>query len=84
MFPYHNLLKPSDGSPIVLPNKEMALGCYYLTTIDSHLNTENAEDLKFFATENEAMRFQAVNRITLRQPINVKIGGKSSKQLLDE
>ncbi|MEK7523186.1 MAG: DNA-directed RNA polymerase subunit beta' [Patescibacteria group bacterium] len=79
MFPYHNLLKPSDGSPIVLPNKEMALGCYYLTTIDSHMDTENAEDLKFFATENEAMRFQAINKIMLRQPINVGIGGKIIK-----
>jgi len=79
MFPYHNLLKPSDGSPIVLPNKEMALGCYYLTTIDSHLDNENVEDLKFFATENEAMRFQAVNKIMLRQPINIKIGGKIIK-----
>ncbi|MDO8741891.1 MAG: DNA-directed RNA polymerase subunit beta', partial [Candidatus Roizmanbacteria bacterium] len=55
------------------------LGCYYLTTIDSHLDTENAEDLKFFATENEAVRFQAVNKIMLRQPINVKIGGKIIK-----
>jgi len=79
MFPYHNLLKPSDGSPIVLPNKEMALGCYYLTTIDSHLDIENAEDLKFFATENEAMRFQAIGKIKLRQPINVRIGRKIIK-----
>ncbi|MFA6017217.1 MAG: DNA-directed RNA polymerase subunit beta' [Patescibacteria group bacterium] len=79
MFPYHNLLKPSDGSPIVLPNKEMALGCYYLTTIDSHLDTEKIEDLKFFATENEAMRFQAVGKIQLRQPINVGVGGKVIK-----
>ncbi|HEX7542902.1 MAG TPA: DNA-directed RNA polymerase subunit beta' [Patescibacteria group bacterium] len=79
MFPYHNLLKPSDGSPIVLPNKEMALGCYYLTTIDSHMDTENIEDLKFFATENEAMRFQAINKIKLRQPINVGVGGKIIK-----
>ena len=79
MFPYHNLLKPSDGSPIVLPNKEMALGCYYLTTIDSHMETVNAEDLKFFATENEAMRFQAINKIMLRQPINVGVGGKIIK-----
>ncbi|PJA55251.1 DNA-directed RNA polymerase subunit beta' [Candidatus Roizmanbacteria bacterium CG_4_9_14_3_um_filter_33_18] len=79
MFPYHNLLKPSDGSPIVLPNKEMALGCYYLTTIDSRMETVNAEDLKFFATENEAMRFQAINKIMLRQPINVGVGGKIIK-----
>src|SRR3989339_355758 len=79
MFPYHNLLKPSDGSPIVLPNKEMALGCYYLTTIDSHLDTKGDEDIKFFATENEAMRFQAVGKIKLRQPINVSIEGKIIK-----
>ncbi len=79
MFPYHNLLKPSDGSPIVLPNKEMALGCYYLTTIDSHLDIEKDEDIKFFATENEAMRFQAIGKIGLRQPINVGINGKIIK-----
>src|SRR3989344_7123521 len=34
MLPYHNLLKPADGTPIVVPNKEMALGIYYITTID--------------------------------------------------
>jgi len=79
MFPYHNLLKPSDGSPIVLPNKEMALGCYYLTTIDSHLDTEKDEDLRFFASVNEAVRFHAVGELKLRQPINVKIKGKIIK-----
>ncbi|MDO9027418.1 MAG: DNA-directed RNA polymerase subunit beta', partial [Candidatus Roizmanbacteria bacterium] len=79
MFPYHNLLKPSDGSPIVLPNKEMALGCYYLTTIDSHLDIEKDEDLKFYSTVNEAIRFHAVNKIMLRQPINVKINNKIIK-----
>ncbi len=79
MFPYHNLLKPSDGSPVVLPNKEMALGCYYLTTIDSHLDIEKDEDLKFYSTVNEAMRFHAVNKIMLRQPINVKINNKIIK-----
>jgi DNA-directed RNA polymerase subunit beta' len=79
MFPYHNLLKPSDGSPIVLPNKEMALGCYYLTTIDSHLDNKLDEELKFYSTINEAMRFQAINKIVLRQPILVKINGKILK-----
>ncbi len=79
MFPYHNLLKPSDGSPIVLPNKEMALGCYYLTTIDSHLDNKKDEELKFYSTINEAMRFHAVNKIMLRQPIMVKVNGKIIK-----
>jgi len=38
-----------------------------------------SEDLKFFATENEAMRFQAIGKIKLRQPINVGVNGKIIK-----
>ncbi|MDD3679474.1 MAG: DNA-directed RNA polymerase subunit beta' [Candidatus Shapirobacteria bacterium] len=35
MTPSSNLLKPADGSPVSIPSrKEMALGIYYLTTID--------------------------------------------------
>jgi DNA-directed RNA polymerase subunit beta' len=26
-----NLLKPSTGDPIMIPTKDMVLGCYYLT-----------------------------------------------------
>ncbi|MBI2442280.1 MAG: hypothetical protein HYV40_00035 [Candidatus Levybacteria bacterium] len=33
MMPNHNLLKPADGSPITLPNKEMALGVFYITSM---------------------------------------------------
>ena len=29
MLPTHSLLKPADGSPITVPNKEMVLGCYF-------------------------------------------------------
>ncbi|MEK7186546.1 MAG: DNA-directed RNA polymerase subunit beta', partial [Patescibacteria group bacterium] len=41
MMPRHNLLKPADGSPITLPNKEMAVGVFYLTSIDASLKKEN-------------------------------------------
>ena len=34
MMPRQNLLKPADGSPITLPNKEMAVGVFYLTSIN--------------------------------------------------
>ena len=34
MMPKHNLLQPADGGAITLPNKEMAVGVYYLTAID--------------------------------------------------
>ena len=31
MLSIHNLLKPSDGEPIVTPTLEMVLGCYYIS-----------------------------------------------------
>ncbi|GAB4219206.1 MAG: DNA-directed RNA polymerase subunit beta' [Candidatus Microgenomates bacterium] len=79
MLPYYNLLKPADGSPIVLPNKEMALGCYYLTTLDNNLINKKDEELKYFATVNEAYRFFQVGKIKLREPILVKIDNKLTK-----
>lgn len=79
MLPYHNLLKPSDGTPIVLPNKEMALGIYYLSTIDtSYLNTKD-EDLKMAASEDEAISLYHLEKLTLREPIFILINGQQIK-----
>lgn len=79
MMPYDNLLKPSDGTPIVLPNKEMALGCYYITTFNTKYNLLKDEDLKLFASENNAVNAYLFKIITLRQPVWVKIGDKVLK-----
>ncbi len=76
MLPYHNLLKPADGSPIVLPNKEMALGCYYLTTLDATYNDKKDEELQILSTKDEAIQLYQMGRISIRQPILVKIGDK--------
>ena len=74
MLPYRNLLKPADGSPIVLPNKEMALGVYYITTIDKNVHYEE-NTLKTYATQDEAVMNYHLNRVTVRQPIQVRING---------
>ncbi len=76
MLPYRNLLKPADGTPIVLPNKEMALGVYYITTLDKDFEYKKEEDLKVFATREEAISNYNMQRIALRQPIRVRINGK--------
>lgn len=78
MMPYHNLLKPADGTPIVLPNKEMALGAYFITTLHPNAS-ENDEKIKFFASEEEATNVFQLNQIKLRQPILVNIAGKNIK-----
>lgn len=79
MLAYHNLLKPSDGTPVVLPNKEMALGIYYITTLDTKYNNAKDEELKSFSTIEEALNAYNLNKITLRQPIHVIIAGKLQK-----
>jgi len=68
MLPYYNLLKPADSSPIVVPNKEMALGCYYLTSIDKNLVVEE-EKMKAFANEEEALAAYSIKKVKLREPI---------------
>jgi len=73
MMAHQNLLKPSDGTPIVLPNKEMALGIYYLTTIDNTYKDATNESLKIFAHEDDAINLYELGKLILRQPILVKM-----------
>jgi len=73
MMPQHNLLKPADGSPITIPNKNMALGCYFVTSIDFQTKKEN---LSCFSCAEEANLAYQEEVIKLRQPIIVRIKGK--------
>src|SRR3989344_2476367 len=72
MMAARNLVRPSDGSPITLPNKEMALGAYYLTSIDEKLPDYDS----IFADEDEVLLALNTEKIALRQKINVFIGKK--------
>jgi DNA-directed RNA polymerase subunit beta' len=69
MLPQHNLLKPADASPITVPNKEMAMGVYYLTSADPNLS----EYPSVFADEEEAENAWQTRRITQRQLITVRV-----------
>jgi len=72
MLPEHNLLRPSDGSPVSTPaSKEMALGVYYLTSIDTKLSINK----NVFSDRNEAIFAHQSQKIELRQPIMARIDG---------
>ena len=72
MMPGSNLLKPADGSPITIPNKEMALGIYYFTSIDSRIG----KDTTIYSSEEEAIFIHQNRDIELRQPIKVRVKNK--------
>ncbi len=70
MMPRQNLLKPADGSPITLPNKEMAVGVFYLTSLDE---ASRKEELPTFGNANEAYLSFSLSKIKLREPIQVRV-----------
>jgi DNA-directed RNA polymerase subunit beta' len=83
MMPNHNLLKPASGDPITLPNKEMALGTYYLTTIDETLR-KNEEDQPHFSNTNSALLAFDIGKVRMREPIQVRITDHKGKESVIE
>ena len=72
MMPGNNLLKPADGSPITVPNKEMALGIYYLTLIDRSLETLNT----IYSSTQEAILAYQTGYLKIRQAIKIRFKNK--------
>ncbi len=72
MMSTHNLLKPANGEPITVPNKEMAMGVYYYTSTDETIDSFPT----VFAHQDEAYHAYQIGLILLRQPITVRIPGQ--------
>lgn len=83
MLPSRNLLKPSDGMPVSVPSQEMAVGCYYITSVRSQdlekEKSESLEGLSIFSDNQEVTLAYQTKKIELRELIAVKIEGKIIK-----
>ncbi|MGH7246423.1 MAG: DNA-directed RNA polymerase subunit beta', partial [Candidatus Levyibacteriota bacterium] len=80
MMPRNNLLKPADGSPITLPNKEMALGIFYLTSVDESAKKTHVPT---FANANEAFVVYSLGKIKLREPILVRVTDVDKTEVIE-
>lgn len=78
MLPEENLLKPADGSPITVPNKEMALGIYYLTSVERESGRAGERE-RIFSSPSEAILAYQTEKIELRELVEVKVDGKRIK-----
>ncbi len=77
MLASRNLLKPANGDPITVPNKEMAMGSYYQTSID----VDAPAHPSIFSSQDEAYHAHQTGVISMRQLISVRLkdaAGKSS------
>ncbi|MEA2056971.1 MAG: DNA-directed RNA polymerase subunit beta' [Patescibacteria group bacterium] len=78
MMATKNLLKPADGQPITVPNKNMAMGIYYHTIIDENLE----EHPQIFASKDEAHYAYQIQVINLRQPIKVRLTRNGKTEII--
>ncbi|MBI2330230.1 DNA-directed RNA polymerase subunit beta' [Candidatus Daviesbacteria bacterium] len=68
-----NIFGPANAQPITVPNREMALGCYYLTVLE---DTQEGKELKFFALPEDALRTYSLSKVGIKEKIQVKINGE--------
>ena len=64
-----NLLKPSDGRPVVVPTQDMVLGAYYLTKVKEDEKGAG----KCFRDANEAIMAYEEGDVGLHAPIRVRM-----------
>ncbi len=78
MLSARNLLKPSSGTPITIPDTDMIIGTYHLTSMrPSTSSSDSAQDgPPVFSDESEAIVALNSGAVGLREPIKVRIEGK--------
>ncbi len=67
-----NLLKPSTGDPIMIPTKDMILGCYYLTKLASGAKGEG----KVFSSPKDALIAYDLKKIDIRANVKIRINNE--------
>src|SRR5579859_1833772 len=80
MMSSHNLLKPANGDPITVPNKEMAMGAYYQTSIDEKLPKIET----IFASQDEAYHVYQTGKLGMRQRMKVRLRDSENKPYVVE
>lgn len=70
MITSKNMLNPSNGEPIVMPEKDMILGCYYLTRMAP------GEAVLAFNSGDDATHAYDNKAITLHTPIKLRVNGE--------
>jgi DNA-directed RNA polymerase subunit beta' len=72
MMATHNLLKPANGEPITVPNKDMAMGIFYYTYINEKFEVFKA----ILSGIDEAYYLYQSGKLDLRQLVRVRINGR--------
>ncbi|MCH3965666.1 MAG: DNA-directed RNA polymerase subunit beta' [Clostridium sp.] len=69
MLAAHNILKPSDGKPVVVPTQDMVLGSYYLTIEEDGAEGEG----RIFSSQDEVIMAYQLKQISIHAKIKVRM-----------
>ncbi len=69
MLAAHNILKPSDGKPVVVPTQDMVLGSYYLTSLKNGAKGEG----RMFCSPEEAVMAYELKQVDVNAKVKVKM-----------
>lgn len=76
MVSSHNLLKPASGQPVMTPDKDAVVGCYYITTMREGLKGEG----KVFADRQEAIMAYNNKHVHIQAKIKVRLESEDESQ----
>lgn len=65
----HNLLKPASGDPVMTPDKDVVVGCNYITTLHKGLKGEG----KIFTSPKDAVLAYNNGFVHIQSPIKVRM-----------
>jgi len=71
MLSSYNILSPAHGKPLAAPQRDIIVGCYYLTL----MRAGDAGDGKHFVDPLEAIRAWEIGAISLFAPIKIRLDG---------
>ena len=69
MVSAHNLLKPASGDPVMTPDKDVVVGCYYITKLQDGMKGEG----KIFTNASEAIMSYNNKHIHIQAKIKVRM-----------
>jgi DNA-directed RNA polymerase subunit beta' len=69
MVSAHNLLKPASGDPVMTPDKDVVVGCYYITAMRDGLKGDG----KIFSSPQEAIFSYNNGHVNIQAKIKVRM-----------
>ncbi len=79
MLSSKNLLKPAHGNPVAMPNKDIAWGCFYMTSPAPEKTTQP----KIFSNPEDAVLAFELGKIKMRETIKVRGVKTHEEELLE-